>query len=101
MFTNRLASWIGHSLNANLVAWGLIVLLCLPMLGSLPRIAMAGVLSLMLLSGTATPILQQVHVPVWFAWGMTSLLSIVLAARLFVFAVLPTVSACWLVAQVT
>ena len=101
LFTNRLAPWIGHSLNANLVAWGLIVLLCLPMLGSLPRIAMASVPSLMLLSGTATPILQQVHVPVWFAWGMASLLSIVLAARLFVFAVLPTVAACWLVAQVT
>ena len=40
--TGRLTPWIGHSLNATLLAWGLIVLLFLPMLGSLPRVAMAG-----------------------------------------------------------
>lgn len=101
LFTGRLEPWIGHSLNATLVGWGLIVLLCLPMLASLPRIALAGGPSLMLLSGTAAPFLAQFHVPIWFAWGMASMMSIVLAARVFVFGVLPTVAACWLVAQIT
>jgi len=99
--TGRLTPWIGHSLNATLLAWGLIVLLFLPMLGSLPRVAIAGAPSLLLLSGTALPLLQQVHVPIWFAWGMASLLSVILAARLFVFAVLPTVGVCWLISQIT
>lgn len=101
LLSGRLAPLIGHSVNGALVAWGLIVLLCLPMLTSVPRVAMAGAPSLLLLSGYAAPMLQQVHVPVWFAWGMASLLSLMLAARLFVFGVLPTVAACWLVAQLT
>jgi hypothetical protein len=99
--TGRLTPWIGHSLNATLLAWGLVVLLFLPMLGSLPRVAMAGAPSLLLLSGTAMPFLQQVHVPIWFAWGMASLVSVILAARLFVFGVLPTVGVCWLISQIT
>jgi hypothetical protein len=101
LLTGRLAPWIGHSLNTTLVAWGLIVMLCLPMLTSLPRVALAVVPSLIVLSGIATPYLSQVHVPVWFAWGMASLVSVLLAARLFVFGVLPTVAACWLVAHIT
>jgi hypothetical protein len=101
LLTGRLAPWIGHSLNTTLVAWGLIVLLCLPMLTSLPRVAMAGAPSLVLLSGYAAPVMQQVHLPIWFAWGMVSVLSLLLAARFFVFGVLPTVAACWLVAQLT
>jgi hypothetical protein len=101
LLTGRLAPWMGHSLNASLLAWGLLVLLCLPMLGSLPRIALAGGPSLLLLSGVATASLAQVHIPIWFAWGMASLVSLVLAARLFVFGILPTVAACWLIAHVT
>ncbi|MBV9326280.1 MAG: J domain-containing protein [Chloroflexi bacterium] len=101
LLTGRLTPLIGHSLTAMLVAWGLVVLVSLPMLTSLPRVAMAGAPSLVLFSGYAAPVLQQVHVPVWFAWGMVSLLSLLLAARLFVFGVLPTVAACWLVAQIT
>ena len=47
------------------------------------------------------PVLAQAHVPIWFAWGMASLVSVVLAARLFVFGVLPTVAACWLITQIS
>jgi molecular chaperone DnaJ len=101
LLTGRLAPWIGHSLNGTVVAWGLIALLCLPMLGALPRVVIAGGPSLLLLGGNAAPILQQMHLPVWFAWGVASLVSVMLAARLFVFAVLPTVAACWLVARLT
>jgi hypothetical protein len=100
LLTGRLDPWIGHSLNATLLAWGMIVLLFLPMLSSLPRIAMAGGPSLVLLTGAATPWLQQVHLPIWFAWGMACLVSVVLAARLFVFGVLPTVAVCWLITQI-
>ncbi len=101
LLTGRLDPWIGHSLNATLLAWGLLVLLFLPMLTSLPRVAMAGGPTLVLLTGAATPVLQQAHLPMWFAWGMASLFSVALAARLFVFGVLPTVAACWLIAQVS
>jgi hypothetical protein len=101
LLTGRLEPWIGHSFNATLLAWGLIVLLFLPMLTSLPRVAMAGGPSLLLLTGLAAPMLAQYHVPVWFAWGMASLFSVVLAARLFVFGVLPTVAACWLITQIS
>jgi hypothetical protein len=100
LLTGRLDPWIGHSLNATLLAWGMIVLLFLPMLSSLPRIAMAGGPSLVLLTGAATPWLQLVHVPIWFAWGMACLVSVVLAARLYVFGVLPTVAVCWLITQI-
>jgi hypothetical protein len=101
LVTGRLEPWVGHSLNATLFAWGLMVLLCLPMLRSLPRVAMAIGPSLVVLSGIATPFLAQIHVPLWFAWGMACLVSIILAARLFVFGVLPAIAACWLVARVT
>jgi hypothetical protein len=101
LVTGRLDPWIGHSLNATLLAWGLIVLLFLPMLTSLPRVAMAGVPSLVLLTGAAAPVLAQAHVPVWFAWGIASLLSVMLAARMFVFGVLPTVAICWLIVHLS
>jgi hypothetical protein len=100
LITGRLDPWIGHSFSATLLAWGLIVLLFLPMLTSLPRVAMAGGPSLVLLTGAAAPMLAQYHVPIWFAWGMASLFSMVLAARLFVFGVLPTVAVCWLITQI-
>jgi hypothetical protein len=87
--------------TATLTAWGLIVLLFLPMLTSLPRVVMAGAPSLVLLSGAASPILHQYNVPMWFAWGMAGLFSVVLAARLYIFGVLPTVAACWLIMQIS
>ena len=100
LLTGRLDPWIGHSLNAILLAWGLILLLFLPMLTSLPRVAMAGGPTLVLITGVANSMLLQFHVPMWFAWGLASLFSVVLAARLFVFGVLPTVAACWLITQI-
>lgn len=101
LVTGRLAPWIGHLPAATFLAWGLVVLLFVPMLTTLPRIALAGGPSLVLLSGSASGFLQHAHVPVWFVWGMASLVSMVLAARLFVFGVLPAVAACWLLAHLT
>jgi hypothetical protein len=94
MLTGRLDPRIGHALSATLFGWGLIVVLFQPMLTSLPRVAIAGGPSLVLLTGAAAPIPQQAH-PLCLAWGMASLVSVILAARLFVFGVLPTL-ACWL-----
>ncbi|MBV9583018.1 MAG: J domain-containing protein [Chloroflexi bacterium] len=99
LLTGRLAPWIGQSLNATLLVCGLIVVLCLPMLTFLPRVALAGGPSLLLLSGNAAPFLLQVHIPIWFAWVMACMVSLLLAARLFVFGVLPTVAACWLISR--
>ncbi len=56
---------------------------------------------LALLSGALTPVLTQANVPVWVAWAAFGLLGLLLAARLYVFSVLPMLGACWLVAAVT
>jgi len=38
-------------------------------------------------------------VPPWLAWGAVSLLSLIFAARIYVFAVLPTVAICWFISR--
>jgi hypothetical protein len=99
--TGRLAPLIGHGLNANLLAWGLLVLLSIPTWHSLPRIAMATVPSLLMFYGDATALLRQANLPFWFTWALVGVLSLVLSARLYVFSVLPTLAACWLLTRFT
>jgi hypothetical protein len=57
--------------------------------------------SLTLLSGGLSPFLSQAHVPVWLAWAALGLLGLLLAARLYVFSVLPMLGVCWLVARLS
>jgi len=94
--TGRMAPWIGHSLNGNLVAWAILALLTLPAWSSLPRLAVASLPTLILLSGHLAPFLQQANLPGWLAGSLFGLLGLVLSARLYVFVVLPTVAVCWL-----
>jgi hypothetical protein len=99
--TGRLAPFIGRSLNATLVAAVLLLLLSFPTWRLLPRIALAGVPSLILLSGNLDAVLSQIHMPGWLAWGLFGTLSLILSARVFIFAVLPTIGACWLLFRLT
>ncbi|MGI9145010.1 MAG: DnaJ domain-containing protein [Chloroflexota bacterium] len=97
--TGRLAAWVGPSMGGTLLAWGIVGLLLLPSWSSLPRLAVAGLPSALLLSGAADVVLRQANVPSWVAWAGLSFVSLVLSARLFVFAVLPTLGVCWLLSR--
>lgn len=99
--TGRLSHVVGHDLGAVVLAWGLLALASLPLFQVLPRIALAAVPSLALISGLLTPFLTQAHVPLWLAWPMLGFVSLLLSARLYVFSVLPTVALCWLVTRLT
>jgi hypothetical protein len=97
--TGRLAPWIGHSPIQTFLAWGILLILVLPSWSSLPRLVMASVPSLLLMSGTVDMVLRQASVPAWLAWVLFGFLSLVLSARLYLFAVLPTLGACWLLSR--
>jgi hypothetical protein len=97
--TGRLAPWVGHSPIQTFLAWGILLILVLPSWSSLPRLVMASVPSLLLMSGTVDMVLRQASVPAWLAWVLFGFLSLVLSARLYLFAVLPTLGACWLLSR--
>jgi hypothetical protein len=97
--TGRLAPLIGHSLNATLLAWAVLAVLSLPTWGSLPRVVMAGAPSALLMSGVLGPVLRQASMPAWLAWVLLGVLSLTLSARLYVFAILPTLGVCFLLAH--
>lgn len=95
--TGRLNHFLGDSFTAGLLAWTFIVALSLPLWPAAPRIGLAVVPSLLMLSEDATALLRQAQVPPWSVWGVLSLVSLFLSARLYVFAVLPTIGLCWLI----
>jgi hypothetical protein len=68
--------------------------------GALPRLLLSGGGALLLTSGAVGPSLQSAGVPVWIAWGGLSAVSMLLAARLYIFGVLPTIGICWLLSRV-
>jgi hypothetical protein len=94
--TGRLAPWLGHSPNATIVAWAILLLLALPTWRALPRVAIAALPSVLLLSGSLDAALRQASMPTWIAWALLGSLSMVLSARLYLFAILPALGACWL-----
>jgi hypothetical protein len=95
--SGRLTPLIGHSMPTTVLAWALLGLaVLLTMWSALPRVAVASLPSIALLAGWLTPVVQQAHVPVWVAWGLLSGLSLIFAARVYVFGVLPTLGIIWL-----
>jgi curved DNA-binding protein CbpA len=100
LLTGRLAPLVGHSPTAT-IAVGAILVLCIvvSMWGSLLRVTAASLPSLLLLTGLLNPVLNQAHVPIWLAWGLLSCLSLIFAARLFVFGVLPTLGMIWFITR--
>ena len=97
--TGRLAPLIGHSLTTTLLAWVLLALGAIPLWQSLPRVAIAALPSAALVSGILTPFLSQVHAPMWLAWPLLGSVSLILAPRMYLFSVLPTVGVCWLISH--
>ncbi|MDQ6675600.1 MAG: J domain-containing protein [Chloroflexota bacterium] len=97
--TGRLAWLVGHSIGAAIVAWGVLFLLTMPSWSALPRLAMASLPSVVMMSGAANLVLAQVGVPTWLAWVTVGFVSLLLSARLYVFAVLPTLGACWMLGR--
>jgi hypothetical protein len=96
LVTGRLAGWIGRSPVSVLGAAVVLLLLSIPMLRSLPRVALAAGPTALLLSGVPATALQQNHIPPSVAWLLAGATSLVLSARLYIFGVLPTLAACWL-----
>lgn len=99
--TGRLNRLIGPSFTVGVLAWASLLVLSVPLWHALPRISLAVVPSLLLLNGDATALLRQAHVPPWSVWGVLTLVSLFLSARLYVFSVLPTLGLCWLLAVLT
>jgi hypothetical protein len=96
LVTGRLSGLIGPSPVSALGAAIVLLLLSIPMIRSLPRVALAACPSALLLSGLAAPTLQQNHIPQWAAWLLAGATSLILSARLYIFGVVPTLVACWL-----
>jgi hypothetical protein len=97
--TGRLAPWVGTSLTATLLAWGVLLVLLLPSWSALPRLAMASVPTVLLMTGSADIVLRQTTLPAWLAWVLLGFLSLMLSARMYLFAVLPTLGGCWLLSR--
>jgi hypothetical protein len=83
--TGRLNHFLGSSFTTGLLAWAFVVALSLPLWHAAPRIGLAVVPSLLMLNGDATELLRQAHLPPWSVWGVLSLVSLFLSARLYVF----------------
>ena len=99
LVTGRLGPLIGHSVGSTLLAWAILLLLSLPVWRSLPRAALAGAPSALLLAGALDQPLRQAQLPAWLAWVALGFLSLILSARLYLFSVLPTLGACWLLTR--
>ena len=81
------------------LAWVVLLILVLPSWSLLPRLAMASVPSVLLMSGLAGIVLRQASLPNWALWVAAGFVSLLLSPRLYVFAVLPTLGACWLLTR--
>jgi hypothetical protein len=99
--TGRLDGLIGSSMVAMIGIWATLGLVALLIMGNvLPRLILAGGSALLLASGVLTTTLSSAGVPTWLAWTGLSVLSLLLAARVYVFGVLPTIGICWLLSRI-
>jgi DnaJ domain len=77
------------------------LLLCTLLAGrDLPRMLLAAAPSLVQFSGALDAPLRSAHLPGWVLAGGLALLSLLVSARMYVFAVLPTLGLCWALAHV-
>jgi hypothetical protein len=98
--TGRLSSVIGESPYATLSIW-LLMLLVLAMTDwrAMPRLAIAGASTLVLMSGAVDQQIREAGIPLWLTWVGTGAVCLALAARPYIFGVLPTVAACGLLSR--
>jgi hypothetical protein len=99
--TGRLAPVLGHSPYALLALWLVVgVILVATHWTAAPRLAIAGGAMLVLMSGLLDASLQAKGVPLWLVWGLLVCVSVVVAARQFLFGILPAIGLCWLISRV-
>jgi hypothetical protein len=99
--TGRLAPILGHSPYALLgvcLAVGLILLVT--HWAAAPRLAIVGGGLLVVMSGILDASLQAHNVPLWLVWSMLICLSVLVAARQFLFGIVPAIGLCWLISLV-
>ena len=96
--SGRLTPVIGTAPTSTMLAWAALIVLCLPLVHSLPRVLIACGPTALLMSGALNGFLTGHHVPLWAVWAAAALVSTIFAARQFLFGVLPTLALCWLVA---
>ena len=101
LFSGRLAWLTGRGPYMGAFAWALLALLALPLWQVLPRVALAGLPTILLLTGPVAGLLQLAGIPPLLAWGGAGVLGVLLSARLYLFAVLPTIVVCWTLAHVS
>ena len=99
LFSGRLDWLTVRGPYIGVFAWGLLAMLALPLWSSLPRVALAGAPTVLLLTGPVEGLLQHVGVPPLLGWGAVGVLGLALSARLYLFAVLPTLVVCWTLAN--
>jgi hypothetical protein len=100
--TGRLTGVIGRSpfpiITIALI--GAIALLAVDW-SSMPLLVLSGGATLLLATGLFNATLVSAAVPAWLAWLAVGGLSTLLAARLYVFGIMPTVAVCALLARLT
>jgi hypothetical protein len=99
--SGRLNLLLSHWPGGPLLVWAVLLVCSYPLWRVLPRLALAVGPSLLLVTGSLDGVLRTSHVAGWFAWSVGALLSLLLSARLFVYAVVPTLAVCWLLAWLT
>ena len=99
--TGRLAPVLGHSPYALLAVWLVVgLVLVVTHWTAAPRLAIAGGAMLVPMSGVLDASLQANGIPLWLVWGLMVCLSVLLAARQFLFGIVPAIGLCWLISRV-
>lgn len=101
LFSGRLAWLTGRGPYVGAIAWAVLALLALPLWQVLPRVALAGLPTILLLTGPVEGLLQLTGIPPLLAWCGAGVLGVLLSARLYLFAVLPTIVVCWTLVNVS
>lgn len=99
--TGRLSGVLGQSPYAVLAVWiAAAALVVITHWSGVLRVAVASGATVVLLGGWLNPVLGGVGVPVWVGWSALVTICLLVAARPFVFGVLPTLAVCWLLGRV-
>jgi hypothetical protein len=95
--TGRLVPYLGSSFQATTVAWVILLLVSFPTWRTLPRMVVAAAPSALLLTGMLDGFLASSTLPAWLLAIIFGLISLLIAARIYVFAVLPMLAICYLI----
>jgi hypothetical protein len=98
--TGRLDGVVGGSLFAVLAIWAMLGVIAVVTVGGvLARLLITGIPTLLLVTGTLDIYLRSAGLPVWLAWVGLTVVSTLVAARVYLFGVLPAVAICWLLSS--